>query len=175
MCYSQSMKKGFTLVELLIVVAILGILVAVGVVSGNRYIESAKANVTKTNYKNFINEVSSLLMKCHMGDDKIYLKINEEYAPYNYECNSAIGNFLTLYRTHLDEYKRLRNPYRPDQPAFSYGPPQDTLKGRLGYVNMWIEGSSPYAPIKVFTEYEEGKVLQSTILTCLAGGCDFSE
>ena len=46
------MKKGFTLVELLVVVAILGILAAVGVVSYNGFMGSARENAVKANFKN---------------------------------------------------------------------------------------------------------------------------
>ena len=53
--------------------------------------------------------------------------------------------------------------------------PQDTLIGRIGYVDMWVEGTSPYAPINVSLEYAENKILKSTITVCLAGGCDVTE
>ena len=56
------MKKGFTLVELLVVVAILGILEAVGVVSYNGFIGSARENVVKENFKNVSR---SLTLACH--------------------------------------------------------------------------------------------------------------
>ena len=45
------MKKGFSLIELLVVVAIIGILAAIGSVGYNNYTNSAKNKVTITNAK----------------------------------------------------------------------------------------------------------------------------
>lgn len=44
------MNKGFSLVELLVVVAIIGVLASVGVVGYDRYVESTKLKVLQQNY-----------------------------------------------------------------------------------------------------------------------------
>ena len=65
------MKKGFTLVELLIVVAILGILAAVGIVSFGGFLGSAKENASRANHKQVVQFIQASIMKCHMGDELI--------------------------------------------------------------------------------------------------------
>ena len=65
------MKKGFTLVELLVVVAILGILAAVGIVSFGGFMGSAKENVSKSNFDAVVKYIYLEVSKCQFGAEKI--------------------------------------------------------------------------------------------------------
>ena len=64
-------RNGFNLIELLVVVAIIGILAAVGVVAYSGYTASAKLNAVKANQKMVINFIMSENTRCEIRETKV--------------------------------------------------------------------------------------------------------
>ena len=68
----KSKRAGFTLVELVVVIAIIGILAAVGIVAYSGYTNSAKVNAVKANHKLAVKIINQELMRCQL-EDKIQM------------------------------------------------------------------------------------------------------
>ena len=64
-------KKAFTLIELLIVVAIIGILAGVGIPMYNGYMANAKVESSNTNHSNNKSFIAATLTRCSSGSSKV--------------------------------------------------------------------------------------------------------
>ena len=131
-------SKGFTLVELLVVVAIIGILAAVGVVAYNGYTASAKRNATEISSKQIINEVKSKWTACQVGIP-LYLKhggsgkvdTSADWCTFNSgnpsKTNMRAQAFVGHYGTHTQTGNIWgpRNPYRTNVAAVNTSCPSD--------------------------------------------------
>ena len=107
-------RKAFTLIELLVVVAIIGILAAVGVVAYNGYTGAAKINVTKSNHKIVVKEVSLISLKCSISEDggiTLKNKINNQSSQW-VPCDMPQRYFLGYLQHDMNNKIGLRNPYK---------------------------------------------------------------
>jgi type IV pilus assembly protein PilA len=64
-------KKAFTLIELLIVVAIIGILAGVGIPMYNGYMANAKVESTNKNHSNSASFIAATLTRCSSGSSTV--------------------------------------------------------------------------------------------------------
>jgi type IV pilus assembly protein PilA len=102
-------RSAFTLIELLIVVAILGILAAVGIPMYQGYQDTAKYNATRTNFSNASSFLAAEITKCGITGN-MRLKSAASPAGADVGCSASGGDLATTFINHFKN-DNWNNPY----------------------------------------------------------------
>ena len=106
----SKLQKGFSLVELLVVVAIIGVLAGVGIVGYDSYVESTKRKVFDQNVKTIIRAVDFEYTLVANGLDSAMNEINIDGTSTGdkISASTTCGQFVYSVKEHFKDFK---NPW----------------------------------------------------------------
>jgi type IV pilus assembly protein PilA len=126
-------RSAFTLIELLIVVAILGILAAVGIPMYQGYQDTAKYNATRSNFSNASSFISAELTKCGISNTMSLKQAENSGSSKLSPCQSTSADLALSLIAHFD-FDGWKNPYTNDDLV------QSTVQRDKGYI--FLDGST---------------------------------
>ena len=112
-------EKGFSLIELLVVVAIIGILAAVGIVAYSGYTASAKVNAAKGSHSTIVKFINAEKTKCDTGASAnmglvtaLSVALTGDDAKCENNMSGKAGVTATAFQKHFIG-KKFKNPFKP--------------------------------------------------------------
>ena len=152
-------KNGFSLIELLVVVAIIGILAAAGVVAYNGFIENAKVSSTKANHANIVKFLGSKFTSCSTGNSEIKWKINAT-SERGYACTYQAAQIASIIVNHF-KYDNFKNPYDTTRDAVVR---TSSSRPNIGYTNFNCSSNTCTVYTQVGPTTSTNTILSSTVV-----------
>ena len=133
-------RKSFTLIELLIVVAIIGILAGVGIPMYNGYMAKAKVESTKTNHSNTKSFIAASFTKCSAGSTNLTLGTKT--------ASCASTNLAPDFETYFNSIND--NPHQSTKDAVDVSTSNTPPLG-VSHISYSVLGGNPVNTLTIIT------------------------